>query len=132
MLHAAQSDELCSGSTAATDPSASGSRPEGSTGPMFSQLAGTTLPSQTDPVFTNSAPITTTVQGGFASGLPIGWDPATGFGMPPGFFTPSGTGQGSPSASTPMVYQQNISASQPMMQNTSATKQTGQNTTSAS
>ena len=80
----------------------------------------------------NSTPITTTVQGGSSSGFPIRWDPVTGFGMPPGFFTSSGTGQGSTSASTPMAHQQNMSASQPMMQNTSATQQTGQNTTSAS
>ena len=104
MLHAAQLDELCSGSTAATDPSASGSRPEGNTGPMFSQPAGTTVPPYIDPVFTNSAPITTTVQGGSASGFPIGWDPVTGFGMPPQFFTSSGTRQVNPSASAPTAF----------------------------
>ena len=107
MLHAAQSDELCSGSTAATDPLASGSRPEGSTGPMFSQLAGTTVPPQIDPVFMNSAPITT-VQGGSSSGFPIRWDPVTRFGMPPGFFTPSTTRQSTSPASIPTAHQQNI------------------------
>ena len=71
------------GSTAAMVPSASFSRPEGRSGPTFSQLPSTTLPLQTDPVFTNSPPITTSVQGGSASGFMIGWDLVTGFGMPP-------------------------------------------------
>jgi len=93
------------GSTATTAPSASFSRPEGRSGPTFSQPPRTTLPPQTDPIFTNSLLITTSVQGGSASGFPIGWDPVTGFGMPPGFFTPSTTGQSSSSASIPTSHQ---------------------------
>ena len=91
-------------SSAATDPSASGSQPEENTGPMFLELAGTTVPPHIDHVFTNSAPITTTVQGGSASGFPIRWDPVTGFGMPPQFFTSSSTEQVNPSASAPMAH----------------------------
>jgi len=71
---------------------------------MFSQPASTTVPPQMGPVFTTSLSITAMVQGGFASEFPIGWDPVTEFGMPPQFFTSSGTWQVNPSAPTPMAY----------------------------
>ena len=92
------------GSTAATDPSASASRPEGNTGPMVSQPASTTPPPQADPVLTTSPLITTSVQGGSSIEFPIGWDPVTRFGMPPQFFTSSSTEQVNPSASVPMAH----------------------------
>ena len=41
----------------------------------------------TDPIYTTTPPITTTVQGGYASVFPKGWDPATGNGMHPDFFS---------------------------------------------
>ena len=113
------------GSTTTTVPSSSVSRPEGNTGPMFSQPTGTIVPPQMNPAFTTSPSIAATVQGGFASEFSVGWDPVTGFGMPPQFFTSSGTGQVNPSASMPMAHQQSTSASQPMMQNASATQPTG-------
>ena len=51
--------------------------------------------------------------------------------MPLEFFTPLGTGQGSPSVSAPMAHQQNMSASQPIAQNVSVSQPMGQFTASA-
>ena len=47
------------------------------------------------------------------TGFPAGWNPATGFGMPPEYMMPSSTGQPSSSASQPMNQQVNASVSQP-------------------
>ena len=47
------------------------------------------------------------------SGYPTGWDPNTGFGMPPEYMIPSPTEQPSTSASQPMNQQVNASAPQP-------------------
>ena len=47
------------------------------------------------------------------TGYPTGWDPATGFGMPPEYMIPSPTEQLSTSASLPMNHQANASAPQP-------------------
>jgi len=47
------------------------------------------------------------------TGYPTGWDPATGFGMPPEYMIPSPTGQPSTSASQSMNQQVNASAPQP-------------------
>ena len=108
-----------------TLPSASLSQLEGNNGSTFPQPADTTSPSQFGPVFTNSTPLTSSVQRGSASGLPLGWDPVTGFGMPLGLFTPLTQGQTNTSASQPIVQnvsafqptdQTNMSASQPMAQ----------------
>jgi hypothetical protein len=60
--------------------------------------------------------------------FPIGWDPNTGLGMPPGSFASSTMGQASPSASVPMANQQHVSASQLITQYTSATQSMGHNT----
>ena len=38
---------------------------------------------QFSPMFTNSTPMATHAQGGFMTGYPTGWDPASGLGMPP-------------------------------------------------
>ena len=108
------------GSTTVVPPSASSS-----------QLANATLPPQTDPVFTNSPPLTAIVPGGSASGFPLGWDPAIGFGMPPETFIPSSSRQNNTVTSQQMNHQQNVSASQPMTQDTLASQQTGQNTTAS-
>ena len=55
-----------------------------------------------DPIYSTTPPIATTVQDGSASVFPKGWDPATGYGMHPDFF------------STPPKMQFNASASQPI------------------
>ena len=105
---------------------------EGGNGSTFPQPAGTTLPPQFNHIFTNSPPFITSVQAGSASGLPLGWDPVTEFGMPSGLFTPSTLGQNNTSASQPMGHQQNISASQPIVQNVSSFQPTDQTNMSAS
>jgi hypothetical protein len=74
------------GSATITPPSVSSG---GGIGSMLPQPINTTLPPQFNPIFTNSPPFTTSVQGGSASGLLSGWDLVTGLGMPPGSFTPS-------------------------------------------
>ena len=53
-----------------------------------------------DPIYSTTPPIATTVQVGSASVFPKGWDPITGYGMHPDFF------------STPSKMQFNTSASQ--------------------
>ena len=45
-------------------------------------------------------------------GFPIGWNPATGFGMPPEYMVSSAAGQASSSASQPANQQVNVSAPQ--------------------
>ena len=71
------------------------------------------------------------------AGYPVGWDPATGLGMPPEFFIPSTVGQASSSASQttyqqvsaaapqPTQQQDSVSASQPMLPNASAPQPSG-------
>jgi len=56
------------------------------------------------------------------SGFPKGWDPMTGYGMHPDFFTTPVKGQFNASASKPMTSQPDPSATQPMgsQQNASA------------
>ena len=98
------------GSATVTPPLAT---PEGSSSSVFPQMAGTTLPFQFPPVFTNATSMIASAQGGFASGVPVGWEPITGFGMPPGSFSPSTLGQDNTSTSQPMGPQQNVSATQP-------------------
>ena len=66
------------------------------------------------PVYTATPPILTTVQGGSASGFPKGWNPMTGYGMPPDFFTTPSKAQFNASASQPMTPQPNPSVTQPM------------------
>ena len=41
----------------------------------------------TDPIYSTTPPITTSVQDGSVSVFPNGWNPATGYGMPPDFFS---------------------------------------------
>ena len=54
------------------------------------------------PAYTTTPSIPTATQGGSASGFPKGWDPMTGYGMHPNFFT------------TPVKAQFNASVSQPI------------------
>ena len=66
------------------------------------------------PIFTSPTPLTTSVQGGFVPRYPVGWDPASGLGMPPEFFIPSIVGQTSVSTSLPTSQQASASTSQPI------------------
>ena len=94
------------GSTTTIAPSASAGRSEENNGQVSMQTTSVTSLPQTNPIFSTAPPVTTEVQGGSASGFPLGWDPMTGIGMPPEFFVPSSTGQFGASATQPMVHQQ--------------------------
>ena len=78
------------------------------------QTAATVSASTTTPVYTAASPIPTAMQGGSASRFPKGWDPTTGYGMHPDFFTTPVKGQFNASASEPMTSQPDPSATQPM------------------
>ena len=72
-----------------------------------------------DPIYSTTPPIATTVQDGSTSVFPKGWNPATGYGMHPYFFsTPpkmqfnASASQPDPSAIQPMDAQQDASATQ--------------------
>ena len=123
------------GSATAVPPIVPQSQTEGGIG--VSQPIRSTVPPQFTPVFTSSTPMTTSAQGGFMAGYPVGWDPATGLGMPQEFFIPSTVGQASSSASQPTYqqvspaapqptqHQDSVSASQPMLPNASAPQPSG-------
>ena len=51
------------------------------------QTTATVSVATTALVYTTTSPIPTAMQGGSASGFPKGWDPMTGYGMYPDFFT---------------------------------------------
>ena len=51
------------------------------------QTTTTASAATTAPVYTTTLPIPTAMQGGSAYGFPKGWDPTTGYGMHPDFFT---------------------------------------------
>ena len=59
-------------------------------------------------------PIATTVQDGSASVFPKGWNPATGYGMHPDFFSTPPKTQFNALASQPIASQPDPSAIQPM------------------
>ena len=59
----------------------------------------------TDPIYSTTPPITTTVQDGSASVFPKGWNPATGYGMHPDFFSTAPKMQFNASASQPIASQ---------------------------
>ena len=67
------------------------------------------------PIYSTTLPIPTAVQGGSASGFPKGWNPATGYGMPPDFFISQPSAQFNASVTQPMVPQSDASATQPMV-----------------
>ena len=77
-----------------------------------------------DPIYSTTPPIATTVQGGSASVFPKGWNPDTGYGMHPDFFSTPPKMQFNASASQPMASQPDPSAVQPMgaQQDASATQ----------
>ena len=66
------------------------------------QITTATSTVTTDPIYSTTPPIATTVQDGSATVFPKGWNLATGYGMHPDFF------------STPPKMQFNASASQPI------------------
>ena len=76
------------------------------------QPISTAAPTQFPPVYTSSTPVATHAQGSYMPGYPIGWDPTTGFGMPPEYMMPSSAGQPSTSVSQPMNQQVNVSTPQ--------------------
>ena len=78
------------------------------------QITTATYAATTTPVYTTTSPIPTAMQGGSASGFPKGWDPMTGYGMYPDFFTTLVKGQFNTSASQPMTSQPDPSATRPM------------------
>ena len=67
-----------------------------------------------DPIYSTMPPIATTVQDGSTSVFPKGWNPATGYGMHPDFFSTPPKMQFKASASQPIASQPNPSAVQPM------------------
>ena len=92
----------------------------------------------TDPIYSTTPPIATTMQDGSASVFPKGWNPATGYGMHPDFFpTPpemqfnASTFQPDPSALQPMGAQQDALATQPNAQGAWSPQQMAQANASA-
>jgi len=73
----------------------------------------TAAPTRFPPVYTSSTPMATHAQRSYMPGFPVGWDPTTGFGMPPEYMMSSLVGQPSTSASQRMNQQVNVSAPQP-------------------
>ena len=75
-----------------------------------------------DPIYSTTPHIVTSVQDGSASVFPKGWNPATGYGMPPDFFSTPPKMQLNASATQPMTTWNDPSATQPMgsQQNASA------------
>ena len=81
------------------------------------QMTTATSAGMADPIYSAVPPIATTVQGGSASVFPKGWDPATGYGMHPDFFSTPPKMQFNASASQPIASQPDPSAVQPMVHN---------------
>ena len=94
--------------TSPIDPQAQADGDVGNTQPI-----STTASSQFSPVYTSSTLMATHAHGNYMTGFPVGWNPATGFGMPPEYMVSSAVGQPSSSASQPMNQQVNASAPQP-------------------
>ena len=78
----------------------------------------------TNPIYSTTPPIATNVQGGSASVFSKGWDPATGYGMHPYFFSTPPKIQFNALASQPIASQPDRSVIQPMgaQQDVSATQ----------
>ena len=76
------------------------------------------------PIYSTMPPIATTVQDGSVSVFLKGWNPTTGYGMHPDFFSTPPKMQFSASASQPIASQPDLSAVQPMgaQQDASATQ----------
>ena len=98
------------GSATTTPPIDPQAQAEGDVG--ATQVISTTTSSQFAPVYTSSTLMATHAQGSFMTGFPVGWNLATGYGMPPEYMVSSSAGQPSSSASQPMNQQANASAPQ--------------------
>ena len=83
-----------------------------------------------DPIYSTTPLIATTVQDGSASVFPKGWNPTTGYGMHPDFFSMPPKMQFKASACQPIASQPEPSATQPMgaQQDASATQLNAQGT----
>ena len=109
--------------------SAQNSQAEASNSQAPPQVTTAASTATTAPVYTSTLPIPMAVQDGSASVFPNGWNPATGYGMHPDFFTTPPktqfnalatqpiTPRNDPSATQPMGSQQNASATQPNAHN---------------
>ena len=63
------------------------------------QPISTAAPTQFPLVYTSSTLMATQAQGNYMTGFPVGWNPASRFGMPPEYMVSSSAGQPSSSAS---------------------------------
>ena len=73
--------------------SAQNSQPEASNSQAPTQTTTATSTTPVAPIYSTPKPVPTVVLGGSASGYPKGWNPATGYGMPPDFFTSQSNAQ---------------------------------------
>ena len=91
------------------------------------QTTTTALTATTDPIYST---VTTSVQDGSASMFPQGWNPATGYGIHPDFFTTPVKAQFNALTSKPITSQPDQSATQPTgaQQDASATQMNAQGT----
>ena len=78
------------------------------------QITTATSAVTANPIYSTLPSIATTVQDGSASVFPKGWNPATGYGMHPDFFSTPPKMQFNASASQPIASQPDPSAVQPM------------------
>ena len=110
--------------------SAPNSQPEASNSQAPAQATTATSTTPAAPIYSTPKPAPTIVQGGSASGYPKGWNPATGYGVLPDFFTPQSAAQFDASATQPMASQSNTSSTQLMtpQQGASVTQPIAQNT----
>ena len=123
--------------------SAPNSQPEASNSQASTQATAATSTAPTAPIYSTPKPAPTVVQGGSASGFSKGWNPATGYGKPPDFYTSQAneefnasitqpmTPQPDPLATQPMGSQQDASATQPNAQGTWSSQMAAQLNTSA-
>ena len=63
------------------------------------QPISTATPTKFPPVYTSSTPMAMHAQENYMTGFPVGWNPATRFGIPPEYIVSSSAGQPSSSAS---------------------------------
>ena len=110
--------------------SAQNSQAETSNSKAPPQTTTTASMATTAPVYTTTPPIPTATQGGYASGFSKGWDPMTGYGMPPDFFTMPFKTLFNASVTQPMTPHSNPSATQSIgaQQDASATQLNAQAT----
>ena len=78
------------------------------------QMTTATSTGTTDPIYSTTPSIATTVQGGSASVFPKGWNPTTGYGMHPDFISTPPKMQFNASVSQPIASQSDPSAVQLM------------------